>query len=372
MSRFIPTPFDWTTHPKCVALRESDPANPDRWSHLINRAHHENRSGSLLLSDDTAIGAAELAHDHDRNVDGWSAFLSFSVEIGLLKRSKSGVFSVSDWKYWHRSASEMPENDKYRKQAERADSRLEKALEQVAELSRQLKITNEKLRSKKPLNEDQLKLKVSAEERTDRIPAAEGDTDSHQATRDSEGRTDRSSSQLSGTVRNCPESSGHRSTTRSKSTCRSTTKQEDAISRSDHPPPEHGHGKSVGDVVSFGDNVVFLNSDSGLENFWKWAETLFRKTSTKSWSSGKDKLMRKLDAPWTTEYPDPGVWFYALSHAVQESKMQLAEGKHIKCVWSYSLSFVHKYAAHACDFAHRKKTGQTARFRRLHDLEVAI
>lgn len=379
--RFIPAPLDWTIHPLCVALRRADPAHPDRWQHLIRRAHLEGRGGKLLLYDDTPIDAEQLAHDHDRDVDGWKRFVAICVELGLLAWH-DGVLVVAVWKFWHRSSSEMPEAIQLRA----AESRERKLAGQVAALESDL--ARIKAKGRRPESEDQLRLPEteagtdparSSDARTDRgaednRPSGTG-TDS--VSQDSDARTNRDAEV------NQPTANAKRAITDrngreraetaqndNRSTCRPTCKSRESthadhggdramVTRSERL--EHG-------VVSFDKNVSFIGS-AGTEAFWTRVERLFQRTSKRKWEYGRRKLETELAKPWATG-GDPAAWWWTIASAVQEVQEQMKGGKKVTCPWALAMSLCEAYADHGAKVAWQKARGETGHFVRLSELRA--
>lgn len=374
MSRFIPTPLDWTIHPTCVQLREEDPAYPDRWLHLIRRAHIEGRGGSLTLYDGLPLNAESLSYDHDRNCHGWDKFLEFCLEAELLEKKES-ILSVSSetWKEWYRAPSQYPEVEKHRRDASRKKDELESVKLELALAARERDELKKRLKAKADPN--QLKLEIESEERPDRIPdqstPAERDPDSLPAGEYSKDRSDRVLATVSesdpdsgpiqedyggppDTVPSCPELSGVvQSCPDNRSTSRNTCKSRDNNTR----------------VVSFDENVSFLKTEDADAHFWQRAERLCSRVSKKAWTTEKKKLERALKQDWAQEYPGPEARWWTLASAVQETVERLKDGEDIKTTWGYAISILHKYASFGAKVAWQKSRGESASFVRLKSLE---
>jgi hypothetical protein len=346
VSRFVPTPLGWTTHPLCVRLREENPAYPDRWSHFVARAHMENRGGSLLLYDDTPLDAKALSHDHDRDVQGWQSFLDFCQELGLAEVNGQTMAIPADvWKEWYRAPSQYPEVEKYRRSESRKAKELEEVNLELAIRAREIEELKKKLKAKPDPN--QLKLEL-AEDRADRVPEKKAEHDADSLPAAPEGRADRvpSEPKLSQVNPSRPDN---------RSTCTNTCRSRDTTQTH---------------VVSFDSNVVYLGEDNANAEFWRKAEKLCSRVSKRGWKQGKSRLEKALRADWANEYPDPESRWWALASAVQETVERMKEGQKINCPWGYALSILDKYAAFGSRVAWMKKQGESASFVRLREMEA--
>lgn len=107
-------PLDWSTHPDCIRLREADPANPDRWIHLLRRTALSQDEGRLRFYDGTPVGAKELSMDHDRDVESWQRFIDLCLELGLLEYFREdeddlACLYLDSWSLWLKDFSEEDE-----------------------------------------------------------------------------------------------------------------------------------------------------------------------------------------------------------------------------------------------------------------------
>jgi len=372
MSRFIPTPLDWTIHPVCVQLREADPAYPDRWLHLIRRAHVESRGGDLQLYDGLPLKAESLSYDHDRNCQGWEKFLEFCLSLGLLEQ-KDQIITVSadTWKEWYRAPSQYPEVEKHRKDASRKKDELEALKLELALAARERDELKKKLKAKADPN--QLKFELESEERPDRLPdQAERDPDSQPVKKTATERPDRVQAKVSESdtdsgpiqedyggppdaVPSCPDSSqASPSCPDNRSRPRNTCRSRDNNTR----------------VVSFDENVSFLKSEDAEAHFWQRAQRLCSRVSKREWKTEKKKLERVLKQDWAQEYPDPESRWWALASAVQETVERMKDGDDINTTWGYAVSIMHKYAAFGDKIAWQRSRGESASFVRLKELEA--
>lgn len=131
---FIPVPLDWYRNPKCRRLRDADPANEGRWIFVVSMAHVCRHNGTLTSSDGTPLTAEDLAYDHDRNPEGWSAFIELCQSLGLLTVNE-GIISISVWKNWSRDTLIKREQDRLRKRQERSEKSLALDSSQAARMA---------------------------------------------------------------------------------------------------------------------------------------------------------------------------------------------------------------------------------------------
>lgn len=103
----------------------------ERFLRFIEIAKRTNRQGMVLLASGKPCRAIHLAAVHapwlpiDVELANWNRHIGICLELGLLAQSEDEVLRVVDWKRWHISPSEEPEQvaERKRKSRDKTESR---------------------------------------------------------------------------------------------------------------------------------------------------------------------------------------------------------------------------------------------------------
>jgi hypothetical protein len=135
MKSFVPINVEWWKHPAFWKLDAKNPRYPTMWSWLVKEASVVQRDGRLELAGEIALGPEDFAVGYHRATEEeWAEFIQFCLKLGLLTK-EGDTLSIAIWKqYFNLCPSSTPENEKYRKQAQRAKKKAEEKEEERARL----------------------------------------------------------------------------------------------------------------------------------------------------------------------------------------------------------------------------------------------
>jgi hypothetical protein len=123
---FATLDVDLPDDPLFIALESAGEQWPWWWIRLIQIAKRHNRRGRLCHSDGRPLAARDLALVHHRTLqraEEWGQMLETCLGLGLLVQDDDGAYRIADWKRWHRSPSDDPEETRTRKALQRERQR---------------------------------------------------------------------------------------------------------------------------------------------------------------------------------------------------------------------------------------------------------
>lgn len=123
---FATLDVDIPEDPLFIALEAAGEPWPWWWMRLIQVAKRHNRRGRLCHFDGRPLGARDLALVHHRTLqraEEWEQMLETCLGLGLLVQDDDGAYRIADWKRWHRSPSDDPEETRARKAMQRERQR---------------------------------------------------------------------------------------------------------------------------------------------------------------------------------------------------------------------------------------------------------
>lgn len=119
---FATLDVDLPDDPLFIALESAGEPWPWWWIRLIQIAKRHNRRGRLCHSDGRPLVARDMALVHHRTLnraEEWGQMLETCLSLGLLAQDDDGAYRIADWKRWHRSPSDDPEETRTRKALQR-------------------------------------------------------------------------------------------------------------------------------------------------------------------------------------------------------------------------------------------------------------
>ena len=119
---FATLDVDLPEDPLFIALESAGEPWPWWWIRLIQIAKRHNRRGRLCHSDGRPLVARDMALVHHRTLnraEEWGQMLETCLSLGLLAQDDDGAYRIADWKRWHRSPSDDPEETRTRKALQR-------------------------------------------------------------------------------------------------------------------------------------------------------------------------------------------------------------------------------------------------------------
>jgi len=123
---FATLDVDLPDDPLFIALESAGEPWPWWWIRLIQIAKRHNRRGRLCHSDGRPLVARDMALVHHRTLnraEEWGQMLETCLSLGLLAQDDDGAYRIADWKRWHRSPSDDPEETRTRKALQRERQR---------------------------------------------------------------------------------------------------------------------------------------------------------------------------------------------------------------------------------------------------------
>lgn len=119
---FATLDVDLPDDPLFIALESAGEPWPWWWIRLIQIAKRHNRRGRLCHSDGRPLVARDMALVHHRTLnraEEWGQMLETCLSLGLLVQDDDGAYRIADWRRWHRSPSDDPEETRTRKALQR-------------------------------------------------------------------------------------------------------------------------------------------------------------------------------------------------------------------------------------------------------------
>jgi len=93
---------------------------------IVQAAKRHNRRGRVCQADGRPFTARDLALVHHRDIqraEEWGLMLETCLGLGLLAQDDDGAYRIADWRRWHRSPSDDPEETRTRKALQRERQR---------------------------------------------------------------------------------------------------------------------------------------------------------------------------------------------------------------------------------------------------------
>lgn len=119
--------LDILEDPAFVELEDEVPGAFWLWVRVLQQAKRVNQGGLVLRADGRPLTARDLYRIHrTASLETWEGLLDRCVELELLSL-RDGIYRVMDWRRWHRSPSDMPDQVAARVAQHRARQRAQQA-----------------------------------------------------------------------------------------------------------------------------------------------------------------------------------------------------------------------------------------------------